>query len=471
MKKSVFFILFFLSFLLVFSAGWVEDNFGVTSIDSIVFVLKTPMTGVPGEMLLSYAGQVLAALAVALPLAALLAWRVSEMRRRWAARLFSALPLCCLLAAALYVAGEYQALRYLSDEISYSTFMDDHYARVSPADARPPKRPKNMVLLVMESMENTFYDRKLFKPALIPRLEAIQNSSVSFKRHLSGPGANWTVAGMTGYLMGLPLKLPLDENSYDGRYASFLPGASSVLSVLEGHGYAVNLIMGSDSRFSGLNNLFSSHAANTVIYDREWFAERHEDEGKGLSRWGPGDREVYALAREVIGGLGKGKEPFFAVIMTMDTHVPAKAFGDWPQPFGDARDAFVAADHMAVEFLSWLKAQRFYKDTVVVALGDHAYMGKSLGAVEIPPDYGRTVYNVFLNTGKKPRLGGRRQLYSFDIAPTLLEAMGFRLPGGRFGLGVSLFGKEPTLLEKYGQGALDDGLRQRSKLYDSFFEE
>lgn len=458
MKKILLFIIIFLSFLLVFSAGWIEDNFGVTSIDSILFVLRTPMTGVPYEMILSYAGQLLVALALALVFAGFLSWRVAESRP-WRRRALAALPACFFIASAIYVAVQYQALRYLSSEISYSTFMDDHYAPVRAADVQAAKRPRNMVLLVLESMENTFYDRSLFRPALIPRLEAVQNSETSFKRHLPGPGANWTVAGMTAYLMGIPLKLPLEENSYDGRYASFLPGASSVLSVLDGHGYAVGLIMGSDSRFSGLNNLFASHCGNPLIYDRSWFAERREDGGRGMSRWGPGDREVYALAREVLGGLAKGRQPFFTVIMTMDTHVPAKAFGDWPQPFGDARDGFVAADHMAVEFLSWLKAQRFYKDTAVVVLGDHPYMSRGLGGVEIPADYRRTVYNAFLNAGKKPRLGGRRQLYSFDVAPTLLEAMGFSLPGGRFGLGTSLFGKEPTLLEKYGAEALDEGLR------------
>lgn len=470
MKRTLLFILIFLSFLLIFSAGWIEDNFGITSIDSILFVLRTPMTGVPGEMLLGYSGQVLTAAALALTLSGLLLYLLNDGPARLKKTLLF-LPAAFFGASVIYVADEYQALRYINSEISYSTFMDDHYVRVEPDAVKPAKRPRNLVLLVLESMENTFYDRSLFKPALIPRLEAVQNSEVSFKRHVTGPGANWTVAGVTGYLMGIPLKLPLEENSYDGRYAGFLPGAASILEVLDAHGYAINLIMGSDSRFSGLNNLFASHCGNPAIYDRSWFAERSPDGGAGMSRWGPGDKEVYALAREVVGGLGRDKRPFFALIMSMDTHVPAKAFGDWPQPFGDARDGFVAADHMAVEFLSWLKRQRFYPNTAVVVIGDHPYMSKNLGAVEIPADYGRTVYNAFLNTGKKPRLGLRRQLYSFDVAPTLLEAMGFRLPGGRFGLGASLFGKAPTLLEKYGAEALDEGLRQRSKLYDGFFAE
>lgn len=469
MKRLVLFLIIFLSFLLVFSAGWIENNFGVTSIDSIIFVLKTPMTGVPSEMIASYAAHALVAAALSFVLSGFMCFLLREGYR--AGRWLLLLPPCGLALSAIYVADEYNALRYINNEISYSTFMDDHYAKVLPGDVKAPRRPKNMVLLVMESMENTFHDNTLFSPRLAPRLRAVQNSEVAFGRHITGPGANWTIAGMTSYLMGVPLKLPLEENSYDGKFASFLPGASSVLSVLDEHGYAVSLVMGSDSRFSGLNNLFGTHSRNAAIYDRGYFAERSEDGGEGMSRWGPGDKEVYGLAREVIGGLGKGKEPFFVVVMTMDTHVPAKSFGDYPQPHGDARDSFVAADHMAVEFLSWLKAQRFYKDTVVVVLGDHLYMGKNIGAVEIPADYERTVYNAFLNTGRKPRLGTRRQLYSFDIAPTLLDAMGFKLPGGRFGLGVSLFGNAPTLLEKYGAEALDEGLRQRSRLYDGFFEE
>jgi phosphoglycerol transferase len=48
----------------------------------------------------------------------------------------------------------------------------------------------------------------------------------------------------------------------------------------------------------------------------------------------------------------------------------------------------------------------------------------------------------------------------FDVFPTLLQALGMELPGGRAGIGVSLFAKEPNLVETYGQDKLDGMLRR-----------
>lgn len=472
LKKFTLFILLFLSLLLFFSADWIEANFGVTSLDSIVFVLKTPITGVPYETMLSYAGIAICAAAIAFVLTGFMIFLHQDILRpkSLCARLLCGFPMLLLAGAVANMGLQYEAVQYFNNETNYSTFIDTHYAVVRPEAVKARGRQKNVVFLVLESMENSTHDPALLSPPLTPRLAAIQNNALHFRRHLAGPGANWTIAGLTSYLFGIPLKIPLEDNSYDGKFGSFLPGAISVLEVLDEFGYDISVVMGSDSRFSGLNNLFESHARDPKIYDRSYFVSLTYDEGASMSRWGPSDKVVYTAAKEVITKQAAGGKPFFTLIMTMDTHVPGKSYGDYPQPYSDARDSFVAADYMADEFQSWIRKQAFYKDTVIVIMGDHPYMAKNFGALQVPESYERTVYNAFINTGKKYGLKRARRFYSFDMAPTLLEAAGLNPPDGRFGLGVSLFGKEKTLLEKYGPEMLHKGLTPRSKLYDSFFE-
>lgn len=67
-----------------------------------------------------------------------------------------------------------------------------------------------------------------------------------------------------------------------------------------------------------------------------------------------------------------------------------------------------------------------------------------------------------------PRLGlpvEGRAMTHFDWAPTILESVGARLPEGRLGLGVSLYAKEQTLVERMGIERLNRELTRFSPFY------
>jgi phosphoglycerol transferase len=65
--------------------------------------------------------------------------------------------------------------------------------------------------------------------------------------------------------------------------------------------------------------------------------------------------------------------------------------------------------------------------------------------------------------GVKPK-AVERPAAMFDVYPTILDAMGFDLPNDKAGLGVSLLGDHPTLLETMGMAVLDHSIR-----YDASF--
>ena len=84
----------------------------------------------------------------------------------------------------------------------------------------------------------------------------------------------------------------------------------------------------------------------------------------------------------------------------------------------------------------------------------------------------REIYNVFINPALTLDSSAQRRVYAaFDMAPTLLESAGARLPEGRYGLGTSLFRPgQPTLLEAKGVEYYEAEIHKESSLYRSFFQ-
>ena len=152
------------------------------------------------------------------------------------------------------------------------------------------------------------------------------------------------------------------------------------------------------------------------------------------------------------------KQPFFLYCMTSDTHFTIKEIEH------TVKKDFQKASKLAFDFVQWIQAQDFAKNTVIIIVGDHLRMGKLFQ--EIP---NRTIYNVFINSQAIPP-SKDRTFWAMDLCPTILEAMGFKLKNPRLGLGVSLFSSEPTLLESMGQEKLTNELRKNNELYNSLWQ-
>lgn len=440
---------------------WIHREFGSPSVEAILFTINTPLSGAPIAYYIRIGIVVIKTVIVSF----LVYFLLFILIKRRTLRLF--LILFLFISSFAYVEINFHVIDYITTRNQYSSFIDDKYVYINAKDIQGSN--KNVVIILMESMENSVADEALFGENLIPRLTAIRDANIGFYTHHASEGTTWTVGGMTAYFMGIPLKLPIDINSYDNTYADFLPSASCILSLFSAQNYSVALIMGAPAQFGGIQNFFHTHAPQARIFDYTYFSSARP-EMLHPGGWGVTDSKLYAYAKEYITGLADGNAPFFVTIATIDTHVPGHGYGDFPEPYHDDRDAFIAADYMIHDFLTWMSGQPFYKDTVVIVLGDHCYMSKTIGAIKIPDEYDRTVYNAFINTGLplSPAYS-RRQFASFDIAPTILESAGIELPDGKFGLGVSLFRDTPTLVEQYGLEYVNEQTRRCSVLYDSFF--
>ena len=458
--------LFLLGTVLFVALDWMNVTFGKVSFDQIRFVYHSSLSGVDTTVVQTLAWRLgaLAALCL-LFIAALRLLRPHALARKllWGGTVLYAagalVSVCGTLGLASLAPGRESALigeRYVAPDTVAIAF---------------PEKKRNLIIVLAESAEHTFNDRAHFPQPVMPELAALAAEHVSFRGHVQVPGTQWTIAGITSFLFGVPLRLPLFNWNDYSLFDTFLPGADSILEVFSSEGYEVAMILGSDAAFSGKKNLFGVHAPKARLLDLNHFrAVRGDVDANQGTGWGLTDAYLFDRAREFIASRETGA-PLLLIVETVDTHAPDPfVAADDPRPFGDERDAFAALSRNVDAFVAWMREQDMWADTTLVVLGDHQVMASRLADVELT-DIPREVYNVIINgAGPEPEAGTGRTFASFDLCPTILESVGVTLPGGRFGIGSSLYRAAPTLVEELGADAVVSELELYSPFYMNFYK-
>ena len=367
-----------------------------------------------------------------------------------------------LSISLIFAQVRYDAYAYFFAE--ESSFIKDNYVFVSPESVQFPVK-KNAVILILESMEDTYNDAKVFPEPLLPRLQSVQKRNLSFENQRQIYGTGWTIAGMTSYLFGLPLLL--FKNQGDVLFDTFMPRASCTLSILEHHGYSIEYVLSSAGSFAGTDKMFHTHS-KTAVQDSKYLKKYAPKNATGI--WGVPDSFMYRWAKGRFRELSKSGNPFVLIVQSIDTHGPKGFVEKHNVRHGDFRDVLSAADEMACDFIDWLKMQENFEDTALIVLGDYLTGNNPLYHNHLlPNNERRSISNAFINVAPQAEPDRKRLCSSLDMAPTVLEAMGAVLPEHRLGLGTSLFSEEKTLMEKLGEQALNEELKKKSDFYKSLF--
>lgn len=472
---SFFIVLFLLSYVCIIIPSlfiWIRKTFGAVDLEAIIFMASSPLEGVSDDSIEKFLRKFRQAIppAAIISIVLLILNNISQKKGRdFSLHILLGLTISCV-CGTFYCLSALKPIQYLRNSAMDSQFFEENYSNVQANDITG-SAPKNLIIIMLESMENTFADDSLFEVKLTPELEALQQNGCTFKSQYSVIGETWTIASLTSYLFGVPLKLPIDGNKYNKFRSDFLPNANSVLDILSKNQYAFYFFSGCNSVFSGYKNLIQSHTRDAKIFDSTFYFNMYGEDALDDYRiyWGLTDNFLLEEVKKTLPSLVKSDEKFFVLISTINTHSKGIVGDSQFKHFGDDRDSFIESSKLVSSFHHWLTLQPFFEDTVVVLLGDHPYMSDDLGKVVLPPRGERTIYNCFLNSGKK-NPSDKRLFSGIDIAPTLLEAIGFTLPEGKFGLGTSLFSGKKTLLEQYGLATYTDEIQKNSKYYNNFFD-
>lgn len=345
-------------------------------------------------------------------------------------------------------------------------FFAEHY-QVPPVHGITFDKKKNLVIVLAESMENSFSDSRL-GTSYTPHLDSFRRKS-SYHPNQVQSLAGWTIGAITAWHFGIPLKLLINGNTYSSKFGhkTFLPNALSIFDILAENGYKQVLLMGTNKKFSGMDNLHK-HGQFTIKDYSYWEKSGYDrDKYKEIAgKWGYNDAFVLSRAAEEYQRLSEKEQPFVLIIETIDTHAPNGFCPENKKIYHDIRDAILHTDRELGIFLEKNFPEK-PQNTVVAVLGDHYFMGS--------PDFlstvkERRVFNAFY--GNIPPISQKKQSEkssAMDIAPTLLEAAGAKWGSSRFGLGTSLFSDEPSLISIYGEDQLHYQLLQRSPFYEKFY--
>ena len=377
---------------------------------------------------------------------------------------------------------------YISAELTKSEIFEEKYVDSANVKLEFPEEKRNLIYIFLESMETSLMAEDEgggWEYNIIPELTKLAEDNINFSNteKLGGAlqleGATWTVAGMLAQTAGIPLKMSLERNEYEG-YKSFVPGVYTLGDILEREGYNLELMIGSDASFGGRKDYFESHG-NYKIFDYNTALEQKRMTEKDKVWWGFSDDDLFKWAKGEILNLAKQDKPFNFMLLTVDTHFVDGYLSEKAEEKYESQyeNVFAYSSKSTYEFIKWIQDQKFYDNTTIVVVGDHLGMQTEFYKDHIKnKKYTRTVYNTFINSAVdiEKQKTKNRQFTTLDIFPTVLASMGVKIEGERLGLGTNLFSEKATLTEEMGFKKFSKELCCRSDYYiknllqDDYFE-
>ena len=369
---------------------------------------------------------------------------------------------------------------YAENKSTYSTFIDDNYVDPREVGLEFPSQKRNLIYIFLESMENTYADEEnggAFQENVIPELTQLSEENENFSgtdNMLNGgysmPGTTWTIGAMFGQSTGLPLNIPISQNSMDTQ-ESFFPDIVSLGDILESAGYRQTLMIGSEATFGGRELYYEEHG-NYEICDYTYAAKTGMIPSDYRVWWGYEDKRLFEFAKEKLLELSDSNQPFNFTLLTADTHFEdGYLCEDCLDTYGDDVYANVMAcsSRKVAEFVRWIQQQSFYDNTTIVISGDHPTMDSDF-CEDVSEDYQRKVYTVYINSAVASSSTGYRSYTTFDNFPTTLASLGVQIEGERLGLGTNLFSGRACLSEIYGYETEAAEVSKSSKLMEELTE-
>ncbi|MCK0510338.1 sulfatase-like hydrolase/transferase [Aromatoleum buckelii] len=450
---------------------WLTDEFGSVSIDQVLYHLNLGTEGLLSsdpELLVRFLWR-----GVALPVAlALVLWtldtyvrylrahpeavpmrvigpvmrtarrggaRAGELLRRTFRRaLPHALPLVVFGAGAAFFIDSFSLASYVR------TYFGEDYFSGSYVDPRHvtlrKEKPKSLVLIYVESLENTYSDPALFGRDLLERLNAYKSRAITFDDYRQMPGAHFTIAGIVATQCGLPLKSValFGGNTQGEQIDRFLPRAHCLGDILAGAGYTNVFLNGSSLVFGGVGNFFRDHHYAKVLGREEWVGLGEKPET--MSGWGLHDDDLFRRARDELGVLMKAKRPFNLTVLTIDTHHPYGHLSSRCAREGrsDFDGIVECTAGQVADFIDHIAAKGWMDRVAIVVQGDHLAMGNT-SYDKLVSNPHRTIFNLLIG-GDRKLVKNTDEVTHFDMLPTMLDLVGLRVEGQRAGLGYSAIG-------------------------------
>ncbi|MDO4919180.1 LTA synthase family protein [Kocuria sp.] len=389
-------------------------------------------------------------------------WRLSR-RSRAVARSVSALAVAAVVVSGSATFASAVGLKQYVKAARSTSDIGDYYADPTPTSTADRR---NVVVIYLESGEQTLADDQLFEKNAFAPLEQVTPASEGWRSVddlQQYQGGGWTMAGIVSTQCGIPLKgsgAAGAENDIGGGMGEYLGGVTCFGDVLREQGYKNVFLGGANSSFAAKDVFLRTHGYTEDKGLQDWRAAG-EDPKNFRGDWGLSDERLMAHAEDEVDRLHADAErtgqPFNLSMLTLDTHEPVHVYDSCHvDTRNEVTSVFACSMTQVAGFVQHMKDRGYLEDTSVVVMGDHLKHMSAGDAFheQLDDNPDRSIFNrIWIpgETGRTPVRGDSNQL---DMYPTLLEAAGLPVADGRAGLGVSV--RRPDLPEGAAQ-SLDPG--------------
>lgn len=293
------------------------------------------------------------------------------------------------------------------------------------------RKPKNVVLISVESLSAEYVGAYGNKGNLTPYLDKLAGESLVFDK-LYATGTR-TVRGLDALSIAIP---PIPGQAIVHRPDN--EHLATVGELLKSQDYATYFIYGGYGVFDNMNAYFEGNDYKVV--DRTDFDKEtiHTE-----NVWGVDDESLFDNSIKILDQNATSKKPFFAHIMTTSNHRPFTfPEGKIDLPQGHREGAVKYTDYAIGQFLEKAKSKPWFNDTLFVIVADHC--ASVAGKTKLP--VAKYHIPLFLYAPDILPAGHYSRVASqIDIVPTLLDVLGAK--GSSHFYGQSLFaaaaGKQP----------------------------
>lgn len=285
------------------------------------------------------------------------------------------------------------------------------------------RRPKNIVLVSVESLSASYLGTYGNQENLTPYLDKLAGESLVFDK-LFATGTR-TVRGLDALSIAIP---PIPGQAIVHRPNS--DHLATIGELLEAKQYTTFFIYGGYGVFDSMNAYFRGNDYKVV--DRTDF-DKSTIQSENV--WGVDDESLFKNALSIFDASVKTDKPFFAHIMTTSNHRPYTfPEGKIDLPQGSRRGAVKYTDYAIGQFIEQAKTKPWFKDTLFVIVADHC--ASVAGKTKLPVEK----YHIplfFYAPDLLPAGHYTRMASQIDIVPTLLDVLG--TSGAKHFYGQSLF--------------------------------
>ncbi len=434
--KYILRILHFITFLILYigvagiiATTWIRSYFGPVEWEQILLNLAQPMDGldigiiISGFIIIGICGLVISFIAAKL---------LYKYLKQYASIGYILLGISC----AVYPIHQWHLIDFILTKLITGTLYETEHVQ-----SKIKANGRNLIFIVMEAYEKSFQNAEILEQNLSPGLTQIQSENISFKGYHQLRQTGWTITSLMSSFCGVPLKL---NNMFVdlSTYATFIPGLPCWPSQLVEQGYETVMMKAANIQFTGTDKFALQHGFKKAVGYRELKSQYGSNK---TTQWGLHDNHLYRAVKDELNRLSKLNKPFILTTVQADTHQPTGFINETCTPkYNDFRDAILCSDKEATDLIRWIQQQPFYENTTIVVMGDHLLSTTNIDTLmkKIP---NREIYLTIINPAQN-RTPYSHEFTNLDIAPTILDALGFEF-NGKYGLGRSLFRAEKTLFE------------------------